>query len=319
MTDTEMTPRPPAIFIMGPTASGKTALAIALRERLPVELISVDSALIYRGMDIGTAKPSAAALTEVPHHLIDIRDPVQRYSAAEFADDARRLTVEIQARGRVPLIVGGTFLYMRALLQGLSPLPKADHALRAELESEAARQGWPALHARLAGLDAESARRIHPNDAQRIQRALEIALRGPATRSAAWQQAHAQQAWAGPVLKLAILPADRQALREDIARRFHQMMAQGLLDEVKSLYARPDLHLGLPSIRSVGYRQLWQHLAGEMTLDEAVQRAIIATRQYAKRQMTWLRGEPDMTLLPSDRSVLENVALQHFREFMHKA
>ncbi len=288
---------PPLVFIVGPTASGKSSLAEALAQRFPLELISMDSAQVYRGMDIGTAKPDARSRERVPHHLIDILDPAERYSAARFAQDARELIREIQGRGHVPALVGGTFLYMRALLEGLHDMPPADARLRREIEARAERSGWPALHAELAGLDPEAAGQIHPNDAQRIQRALEVLRLSGAGRSTAWRGERSQP-WSGPVLKLAILPSQRQALREMIAQRFEQMMAQGFLDEVRALYARPDLDPQLPSIRSVGYRQLWDYLDRRCELDDAVERGIIATRQYAKRQMTWLRREPDLALLP---------------------
>lgn len=307
--------KPALIVVIGPTASGKSALAVDLARRWPVELISMDSAQIYRGMDIGTAKPPASLRAEIPHHLIDIRDPAQAYSAAEFAAEARQLCAQIDSRGRIPLLVGGTFLYLRAFLQGLHALPGADPQLRGQLEREAAEQGWPQLHRRLARRDPDSARRIHPNDAQRIQRALEIAELGGATRSEAWQ-APRSEPWSGPVLKLCLLPEDREQLRTQIARRFAQMMEEGLLDEVKRLFERGDLSLALPSMRSVGYRQLWQHLQGQCPLDVAVERAIIATRQYAKRQMTWLRREPGLTLLPQDAREGVEQARKHVEEFL---
>lgn len=287
----------PAIFVIGPTASGKSSLAMSIAERWPVEIISMDSAQIYRGMDVGTAKPEPAQRAAVPHHLLDIRDPAQAYSAAEFAADARMLIEQIWRRERLPLIVGGTFLYMRALLQGLHDMPAADPALRVQIEQDAARDGWPALHEQLKLLDPEAAAMIHPNDAQRIQRALEIVRLSGQARSATWRQVR-EPAWAGPVLKLAIVPEDRQHLRAQIAARFQEMMAQGFLQEVRELHARADLRVTLPSMRSVGYRQLWQHLDGEMDLDAAVERGIIATRQYAKRQLTWLRREQGLELLP---------------------
>lgn len=294
----------PAILIMGPTASGKTDLALALCERLDAEIVSVDSAQVYRGMDIGTAKPDAATLARVPHHLVDILDPAQIYSAARFAADAQRLVGEIRARGRVPILVGGTMLYFRALTQGLSELPSADAELRARLEREAAQLGWPALHARLAALDPESGARLHPNDQQRVQRALEIIELTGMTPAQFYERAKAP-AFDVPLLRLALNPPQRAELHERIARRFEAMMRQGFLDEVRRLHARGDLHPDLPSVRSVGYRQLWDHLEGLSSLDEAVQRGIAATRQFAKRQLTWLRKEPQLNWLnPAEPDVL---------------
>ena len=286
----------PLLVIAGPTAAGKSALALELWERLEgrAEIVSVDSAQVYRGMDIGTAKPDAATRARVPHHLLDLLDPAQSYSAARFAADARRLIGEIRARGNRPLLVGGTMLYFRALLHGLSELPAADRELRARLEAEAARSGWEALHARLAQVDPPTAARLHPNDAQRIQRALEIhELSGePASRH--FQRAGAG-AWAGAVLRIAVCPPDLELRRRRIEQRFRLMMEQGFLREVSDLRARGDLHAELPSMRAVGYRQLWRHLDGEYGLDRAVELGVIATRQYAKRQLTWLRGEPGWT------------------------
>ena len=292
---------------MGPTASGKTDLSLALCEHLDAEIISVDSAQVYRGMDIGTAKPDAATLARVPHHLIDILDPAQSYSAAHFAADARRLIGEIRGRGRLPLLVGGTMLYFRALTQGLSDLPPADPQLRRRLEREAAEQGWPALHARLATLDPEAGARLHPNDQQRIQRALEIIELTGATPAQSYARAK-DGAFALPLLKIALNPPQRSELHERIAQRFARMMQQGLLDEVRRLHARGDLHPDLPSMRSVGYRQLWDHLEGLGGLDEAVQRGIAATRQFAKRQLTWLRSEPDLHWVhPGETGALSKV------------
>lgn len=290
----------PALFLMGPTASGKTGLALALHAeaaagRLPwpaAEIISVDSAQVYRSMDIGTAKPEPAVLAAVPHALIDILDPAESYSAARFRDDALALVAAIRARGHLPVLVGGTSLYFRALEYGLSELPPADPELRAQLEAEAQLRGWPALHERLAALDPEAGAQIKPNDQQRIQRALEILLLSGRSRSAHWA-APKSAGLAGPVVKLALMPPERDRLHAAIAERFRQMMARGFLDEVRALKARGDLHPGLPSIRSVGYRQLWEHLDGRGSLSDAVERGIVATRQYAKRQITWLRSERD--------------------------
>lgn len=293
--------RPPAIFLMGPTATGKTALACALAERFPLELVSVDSALVYRGLDIGAAKPDAATLQRYPHALIDIRDPAEPYSAAMFRDDALRAMQAITARGKVPLLVGGTGLYFRALERGLSEMPVADQVLRARLQAEAERAGWPALHARLARLDSVAAARIRPNDAQRIQRALEaIELSG---QSLTELHARAKQSSRIPwrVLKLALVPAERTLLRERIAARFDAMLAAGFLGEVERLRARGDLSVDLPALRAVGYRQAWEHLDGMYSADAFRQRAIDATRQLAKRQTTWLRGELDARVLDPDR------------------
>ncbi|MDP3420446.1 MAG: tRNA (adenosine(37)-N6)-dimethylallyltransferase MiaA [Thiobacillus sp.] len=282
---------PPAIFLMGPTASGKTALAVSLVERYPLEIISVDSALVYRGMDIGTAKPDAATLARAPHHLLDIRDPTDAYSAAAFRDDALALMVDIVARGRVPLLVGGTMLYFRALLQGLDDLPRADAALRKQLEAEAAARGWPALHAELAGIDPETAARLAPNDSQRIGRALEIFRLSGKPMSALLDRTQADLPYR--VLQLALIPSDRAVLHQRIAERFDAMLAEGLLDEVKALRQAFALTPDLPAMRAVGYRQAWAHLDGEISLDELRETGIAATRQLAKRQLTWLRSWPD--------------------------
>ena len=292
--------RPLAIFLMGPTASGKTALACALSERFPLDLVSVDSALVYRGMDIGTAKPDPATLARHPHALIDIRDPGQPYSAADFRADALPVMRQSSARGRVPLLVGGTGLYFRALQQGLSDLPEADPEIRARLSAEAEQIGWPALHVRLAQQDPVAATRIGCNDAQRLQRALEVIeltgrplselQRGGATEHFPWR-----------VLKLALLPEDRRVLHERIAQRFDIMLAAGFLDEVRALRARGDLHAELPAIRAVGYRQAWEHLDGLTDPAEFRDKAIFATRQLAKRQITWLRRDYGARLFDPDR------------------
>lgn len=276
---------------MGPTASGKTALAQTLADRFDVGLISVDSALVYRGLDIGSAKPDAATLARYPHRLIDIRAPVQAYSAAEFRSDALRAMEEIVAAGRTPLLVGGTGLYFQALQHGLSTLPEAAPELRAAFAAEAAEAGWPALHARLATLDPTAAARIGINDAQRIQRALEvIELTGKALSA---QQHGSRGRFAYRVLKIALLPAQRSALHERIAARLDQMFEQGFLAEVAALRELPGIDPALPAMRAVGYRQVWQHLDGEFGLEEARRRALFATRQLAKRQTTWLRGDFD--------------------------
>lgn len=299
---------PPAIFLMGPTAAGKTDLALELARVLPCELISVDSALIYRGMDIGTAKPDKAVLAEFPHRLVDIRDPAESYSAAEFRADALAAMAEISGRGRIPLLVGGTMLYYKALLEGLADMPAADPQLRAELEARAQAEGWQALHDELRAVDPESAARIHPNDPQRLVRALEVyRLSGQSMTAHRQRQAAentAGRASAGgqfpyTVAQLAIAPAQRQWLHERIARRFHLMLEQGFVEEVEALRQRSDLHVGLPSIRAVGYRQVWDYLEGNLSRAQMEESGIIATRQLAKRQFTWLRGWDDVQWLDS--------------------
>jgi tRNA dimethylallyltransferase len=290
--------KPRVVAIMGPTASGKTAAALTIAQQLPCEIISVDSALIYRDMDIGTAKPSAEEQATVPHHLIDIRDPADAYSVMQFRDDALRLINDIHARGKLPLLVGGTMLYFKGLRDGLDELPQADPALRAQLDSEALQHGTPALHARLKTLDPVTAERLKPNDSQRIQRALEIiALTG--------KPMSALIALAQPaplpfdLVSFALEPSDRAVLHERIADRFDQMLTRqpGLLDEVRTLKARPDLHPGLPSMRCVGYRQAWEYLDGQITKTELREKGIAATRQLAKRQLTWLRGMQDRVVV----------------------
>ncbi|MCQ4347591.1 tRNA (adenosine(37)-N6)-dimethylallyltransferase MiaA [Pseudomonas stutzeri] len=304
-----MSALPPAIFLMGPTASGKTDLAIELARVLPCEIVSVDSALVYRGMDIGTAKPSRELLAEFPHRLIDIRDPAECYSAAEFRADALAAMAEISAAGRIPLLVGGTMLYYKALLEGLADMPSADPAVRAQLEAQAAAEGLAALHAELMLVDPESAARIHPNDPQRLVRALEVyrvsglAMSEHRRRQQVLQNLHgdAPQVGALPytVAQLAIAPAQRSLLHERIARRFHLMLEQGFVAEVEALYARGDLHPGLPSIRAVGYRQVWEYIEGRLTREEMAERGIVATRQLAKRQFTWLRSWSSLHWLDS--------------------
>ena len=295
---------PPALFLMGPTASGKTGLALTLAAAIEkgatpwagAALISVDSAQVFRGMDIGTAKLPREMLARWPHGLIDILDPAESYSAARFRDDAMALVAEARAANRLPILVGGTGLYFRALENGLSDLPVADTALREQLSAQAATQGWPAMHARLAAIDAEAAKQIKPNDPQRILRALEIHALTGRSRSQHWA-APKSAGLDGPLVKIGLLPPDRSVLHAVIGERFQQMMRDGFLEEVRQLKARGDLHKDLPSIRAVGYRQLWEHLAGECSLTDAIERGIIATRQYAKRQITWLRSEPALTLI----------------------
>lgn len=290
--------KPQAIFLMGPTASGKTDLAIALRQTLPVEVISVDSALIYKGMDIGTAKPSQAELALAPHRLIDILDPAESYSAMNFRADALKEMADITASGRIPLLVGGTMLYYKALIEGLSPLPSADPNIRAEIEQRAEQQGWAALHQELLKIDPVAGTRINPNDSQRINRALEVFYITGKTMT----ELTAEQGESLPydVLQFAIAPKERAVLHERIEQRFHKMIALGFEEEVKKLYARSDLHIDLPSIRCVGYRQMWEYLQGEISLDEAIFKGICATRQLAKRQITWLRSwQSELTWLDS--------------------
>ena len=292
-----------AIALVGPTASGKTAaalaLAAALRERGGAEIISVDSALVYRGMDIGTAKPSREELAQVPHHLIDIIDPLQSYSAAEFAKDATRLIGEIRARGKTPLLVGGTMLYLKALLEGLNDMPPSDPQVRAELQQRAQAEGWPALHAQLQRVDPLTAQRLAPQDSQRIGRALEVwTLTGRPL--SAFHQASATRAPAWHIPVLSLEPQDRAWLHARIAQRFEAMMVQGLVAEVRALRARGDLHPELPSMRCVGYRQVWQGLDEGWSEAAMAERGIFATRQLAKRQLTWLRSLPDRLVLAAD-------------------
>lgn len=280
-----------AVLLMGPTGSGKTDLAAALVERFPLEIVSVDAAMVFRGMDIGTAKPGPDLLARAPHHLIDLIDPADSYSAARFLADAGAATAAIASRGRVPLFVGGTMLYFRALQSGLARLPAADAQIRSRIEVHAAERGWPALHAELARLDPASAERIQPSDRQRIQRALEVieASGRPLSDQLAEDLRGAMRRDDLPIV---LAPSDRSVLFARIAARFDDMLRRGFVDEVGRLRARGDLHAGLPSMRLIGYRQLWQHLTGESTLEDASQRAIAATRQLARRQLTWLRAEP---------------------------
>ena len=280
--------KPTAIFLMGPTASGKTDLAIQLRQHLPVEVISVDSALIYRGMDIGTAKPTAEELALAPHRLIDICDPAESYSAMNFRHDALREMQDITAQGKIPLLVGGTMLYYKALLEGLSPLPSADEKVRSEIETKAMQIGWGGLHQELAKIDPISAQRINPNDSQRINRALEVFYLTGKTLT----ELTAKKGEALPydILQFAIAPENREVLHLRIEQRFHKMIELGFQQEVEKLYQRSDLNENLPSIRSVGYRQMWEYLSGDYDHKEMIFRGICATRQLAKRQITWLRG-----------------------------
>lgn len=283
---------------MGPTASGKSELALELAQALDAELVSVDSAMVYRGLDIGTAKPSAEARRRIPHHLVDILDPGETYSAARFRRDALAAVEDITGRGRLPLLVGGTMLYFRSLEQGLAPLPSADPETRRRISDQAAALGWPAMHERLARVDAQAARRIHPNDSQRIQRALEVWE--TTGRPLSEHHADAPSAFPYERVKIALAPGSRARLRERIAQRFDDMLTAGLVDEVRTLMARRDLDPEAPALRAVGYRQIRSYLTGEMTYEAAVRRGIYATRQLAKRQLTWLRREPDVHWLDSE-------------------
>ena len=310
-----MTPAP-AIFLMGPTASGKTGAAVALAAALPVEIISVDSALVYRDMDIGTAKPDAATLQQAPHHLINLIPPTQAYSAANFRQDALGLMADISAQGRIPLLVGGTMLYFKALEQGMSGLPEADAQVRMCLDAEAAAIGWPAMHAKLAGIDALTAARLAPNDSQRIQRALEVhAISGRCLSDLIAEQS--SQVLPYQVLKIALLPSDRQLLHERIAMRFEQMLAAGLVDEVRALLIKyPVLTAESTAMRCVGYRQVLHYLAGEIGLDELRDRGVFATRQLAKRQLTWLRSMPQVRALDCLQSNINELVFNEINQFI---
>ena len=281
---------PTAIFIMGPTASGKTDLAVECVKQLPCDIISVDSALVYKGMEIGTAKPDAETLKQAPHRLINLIDPAQSYSAAEFRDDALREMADIVSQGRIPVLAGGTMLYYKALQEGLSALPSASPEVREKLEALAREQGWEFMHQRLAEVDPVSAQRIHPNDPQRIQRALEVYEITGKPLTEFWQQQQVQNLPYN-LIKIALMPENREQLRQRIALRFHQMLELGFIDEVIKLKSRGDLNLDMPSMRCVGYRQVWEYLENKMDYEQMVEKGIIATRQLAKRQMTWLRKE----------------------------
>jgi len=296
--------QPPFIIcLMGPTASGKTQLAVELAKRFPIEIISVDSAMVYRGMNIGTAKPDASVLTMAPHRLIDIRDPIEAYSAAHFRKDALHEIEQIIEQGKIPLLVGGTMLYFRALQKGLSDLPAAHPSVRLALTEQADQIGWPGLHERLARVDSTAANRIHPNDSQRIQRALEVyEVTGKTLTD--WQQDDAGTSTKYRVVNLVIASNDRVVLHERIQQRFDRMLTQGLIEEVQTFYERGDLSLDDPSMRSVGYRQVWEYLAGHFDKETLRERGIIATRQLAKRQLTWLRSWTDAAWFDSESSDL---------------
>jgi len=306
--------RPAAIFLLGPTASGKTDLAVHLVERLPCEIISVDSALVYRGMDIGTAKPDAATLARAPHRLIDIRDPADTYSAGDFRKDALDAMQEITASGKIPLLVGGTSLYFQRLLAGDSNLPAANPQLRQQLEQELAEKGCPALHQRLAAVDPESARRIAPTDPQRTLRALELWQLTGKTRTQLWaEQTRPPFPWA--TLQLGLAPRDRKRLHERIELRFNQMLEQGFIEEVARLKARDDLHSGLASMRSVGYRQVFQYLEGELNYAQMFEKGVAATRQLAKRQLTWMRSWQDLNWIAAESDDASQQALAWAQRF----
>jgi tRNA dimethylallyltransferase len=298
----------PVVLIMGPTGGGKTDLALRLASRLPIEIVSVDSAMVYRGLDIGTGKPTQEVLRQFPHHLVDILDPTQAYSAGQFVRDVRKVIDGIRDRKHLPVLVGGTMLYFRALRRGLAELPSADQGVRSSIDAQAQQIGWPAVHAELALIDARSAARIQPNDAQRIQRALEVFRISGKTLS----EFHAETQAPDSTLAFTTFawsPSDRDRLYSAIDKRFRAMMQAGLLDEVRALHCREDLHPSLPAIRSVGYRQLWEHLDGRVSLEQAIDNSIIATRHLARRQFIWLRSESELTFVdalePASAALIE--------------
>ena len=289
---------PPALFLMGPTASGKTHLAIELLKHFPCEIISVDSAQVYKGMDIGTAKPDTETLKQAPHRLINIRDPADPYSVADFRKDALREMDDITAKGNIPLLVGGTMLYFKALIDGLANLPEADPILRKKIEEEASQKGWQVIHQKLAEVDPVTAASIHPNHSQRISRAWEVyLLTGESLSSLHKQQEKNKLPY--QILQFSMTPPERHILHQRIEQRFHQMIKDGFIEEIGTLFQRKDLHKDLPAIRAVGYRQAWEYLSGNLSREEMIERAIIATRQLAKRQITWLRGWDDLNDLPA--------------------
>lgn len=301
-----------AVFVLGPTASGKTALGIEIAKVIPAEVISIDSALVYRQMDVGSAKPTTEEMAGVPHHLIDVRDPFESYSAADFVRDCTRLIKEIQARGKLPLIVGGTMLYAKALKEGLNQMPTSDLDVRREVEDEAAEIGWPGMHAKLAEVDPVTAARLMPNDSQRISRALEVFRQ--TGKPISWYQAQEQKGSDFKFLTLGLLPGDRKVLHDRIAKRFDLMLEQGFLDEVKCLMAMPQFNRDWPSMRAVGYRQAIDYLLGEIDHDRFMIAGVAATRQLAKRQMTWMRSMDDIHLMdPLTENVVEK-ALALIRE-----
>ena len=310
-------PHPPAIFLMGPTAAGKTALAIEMRKRYPVDIISVDSALVYRGMEVGTAKPDAGTLRQAPHALIDIRDPADSYSVAEFRTDALEEMSKITSQGRVPLLAGGTMLYFKALSQGLARLPAASPAIREAIEEQAREAGWQAMHAQLAASDPEIAGRIHPNDSQRISRALEV-IELSGRKMSELQQEQESQALDYRVLKIIACPQPRATLHQRIEMRFRQMLEEGFLDEMETLRKRGDLTREMPSMRCVGYRQAWSFLEGEDSFDEMCLKAVAATRQLAKRQLTWLRQETGALWYDPTVGTAQETVFREVEDFLEK-
>ena len=307
---------PPAIFLMGPTASGKTGAAVSLMTKLPVEIISVDSALVFKDMNIGTAKPEAAILEKAPHHLIDIIDPTSAYSAANFRSDALQLMADITARGKIPLLVGGTMLYFKALEEGLSGLPEAEPLIRAALDAEAAQIGWPAMHNKLAAIDPQTAARLEPNDTQRIQRALEVYQITGETMSSLFTK-QTSQALPYQLLKISLVPSDRKVLHERIALRFDQMLAAGFVEEVRVLIAKySSLTAESTAMRCVGYRQALEHLSGEYDVAELRDRGIFATRQLAKRQLTWLRSMKDIVELDCLETDLNELVFNEINQYI---
>ena len=304
---------PPAILLMGPTASGKTAVAVQLATTLPCEIISVDSALVYKGMDIGTAKPDAATLKRAPHHLINIIEPHESYSAARFRDDALTLMREITERGNIPLLVGGTMLYFKALVEGLNELPAADPVIRLVIETMAEEEGWPAVHEKLRKVDPETAARLEPNDAQRIQRALEIYyIAGKSMTDLLKKPKYVYFPYTP--MRIALLPGDRAVLHQRIAQRFDTMLAAGLVDEVRALRDDYALEPDMPSMRCVGYRQAWDHMSGKISRDELREQGIAATRQLAKRQLTWLRATADITEFDCLAENIGDLVLEYIRQ-----
>ena len=298
------------VCLMGPTAAGKTGLAVEMADSHGYEIISVDSALVYRGMDIGTAKPDAQMLARAPHRLIDILEPDQAYSAADFVFDAKKEIADILAKGKKPLLVGGTMMYFNALMKGLAKMPQADAEMRAKIEAEAAEYGWPHLHEELQRLDPESAKRIHPNDPQRLQRAIEVCRLSGRSMTSLWAE-QAESANDYNYVSIAVMPNERAVLHKRIEQRFQIMMEQGFLLEVECLFQRGDLNVDMPSIRCVGYRQIWAYLAGECDLDEAVYRGVVATRQLAKRQVTWLRSWENLQVFDTFDKDLLSKALKY--------
>lgn len=299
----------PIVFLMGPTASGKTALAMDLYDHLPCEIVSVDSAMIYRDMNIGTAKPDAEMLARYPHRLIDLRDPAQAYSAAEFRMDALAEIARIHQTGKIPLLTGGTMLYFHALLNGLATLPEADPEVRQRIEAEAAEKGWSAIHARLAEVDPQSAERLNPNDSQRLQRALEVYEITGRSMTEHWAEQQAQRL-DSPVVSLSVMPPERSVLHERIAQRFQIMLEQGFEEEVRALWERGDLDLAMPSVRCVGYRQMWEYFSGQWDYETMQFKGVVATRQLAKRQITWLRSWENLNWLDTNDRDITSKALK---------